>query len=57
MSLEAALKDEISPEILKASTEEIVNRTKLLENDIKIMKSDQSRLSHEQVSLEAIGIY
>ncbi len=54
-SLEEALagnqENVLPPEILKASTEEIINRTKLLENDIKIMKSDQSRLGHEQVKL------
>jgi 26S proteasome regulatory subunit T5 len=41
----------LPPEILNASTEEISNRTKLLENDIKIMKSDQMRISHEQVKV------
>ena len=45
----ALISDDLPPEILKASTEELSNRTKLLENDIKIMRSDQARLSHEQV--------
>ncbi|KAJ3303587.1 26S proteasome regulatory subunit 6A A [Kappamyces sp. JEL0829] len=54
-SLEDALgKDESLPsEILNASTEEISNRTKLLENDIKIMKSDQLRIQHEQAAVKA----
>lgn len=40
--------DEIDKEILNASTEEIANRRKLLENDIKVMRSEFQRLSHEK---------
>lgn len=39
---------ELPEEILKATTEEIQTRTRLLENDIKIMRSEQMRLMHEQ---------
>ncbi|MBW0477666.1 hypothetical protein O181_017381 [Austropuccinia psidii MF-1] len=51
---EAKLKDvkmetepELDPEILSASTEEILTRTRLLENEIKIMRSENQTLSHE----------
>lgn len=37
-------------EILRASTDEILNRIKLLENDIKIMKSEQLRINHEHLA-------
>ncbi len=50
---ESTVDELLGQEILKASTEEIINRTKLLENDIKIMKSDQLRLGHEQTSVKA----
>ena len=43
---------ELGEEILKASTDEVVNRTKLLENELKIMKSEISRLQHEQASIK-----
>ncbi|OAV97103.1 26S protease regulatory subunit 6A [Puccinia triticina 1-1 BBBD Race 1] len=38
---------ELDPEILKASPEEIMTRTRLLENEIKIMRSENLTLSHE----------
>ena len=38
-------------DILNASADEIATRTRLLENDIKVMKSEQMRLSHEQSSM------
>ncbi|KAI8896863.1 P-loop containing nucleoside triphosphate hydrolase protein [Globomyces pollinis-pini] len=43
----------LGDDILRASTDEISNRVKLLENDIKIMKSDQMRLSHEQAAIKS----
>lgn len=55
-SLEDAMKveeEEIDAEILKAPTQDIINRTKLLENDIKIMKSDSNRLGHELSAIKA----
>ncbi|KAI9358311.1 P-loop containing nucleoside triphosphate hydrolase protein [Zopfochytrium polystomum] len=42
--------DDLGADILRASTDEIVNRIKLLENDIKVMKSEQLRLAHEQTA-------
>ncbi|KAK9685807.1 26S proteasome regulatory subunit 6A, partial [Basidiobolus ranarum] len=43
--------EELGGEILKASGEEIRNRTRLLDNDIKVMRSEQMRLQHEQASM------
>lgn len=42
--------EQLDNEILRASTDEIVNRIKLLENDIKIMKSEQVRINHEHLA-------
>lgn len=44
--------EELGQEILKSSTDDIVNRTRLLENDIKVMKSEMLRLTHEQGSMK-----
>jgi len=33
--------------VLRMSTDEIVSRTRLLDNEIKIMKSEVMRISHE----------
>ncbi|EGF78518.1 hypothetical protein BATDEDRAFT_37257 [Batrachochytrium dendrobatidis JAM81] len=43
---------DVGDDILRASTDEIANRTKLLENDLKIMKSEQLRLHHEQKAIQ-----
>ncbi|ANB12630.1 proteasome regulatory particle base subunit RPT5 [Sugiyamaella lignohabitans] len=40
--------DDLDDEILKASTQEIINRRKLLENDIRVMRSEFQRLTHEK---------
>ncbi|ODQ65082.1 26S proteasome subunit P45 [Nadsonia fulvescens var. elongata DSM 6958] len=40
--------DGLDEDILNSSTQDISNRKKLLENDIKIMKSEFQRLSHEK---------
>src|SRR5277367_4162327 len=57
---EVSVVDEIDQDILNSSTDDIVNRTRLLENEIKvhsrqllrltkkIMKSETQRLTHEQ---------
>jgi 26S proteasome regulatory subunit T5 len=39
---------ELPPEILNASVEEIQARTKFLENEIRSLKVDCTRLTHEQ---------
>lgn len=45
----------IDQEILNSSTSDIINRTKLLDNDIKVMRSESQRLNHEKtVMLERI---
>ncbi|BFZ62947.1 26S proteasome regulatory subunit 6A [Saitoella coloradoensis] len=44
--------DEIDAEILRSSNEEIVNRTRLLENDIKVMRSEYQRLTHESNTMK-----
>lgn len=38
----------IDQEILSAATSEIINRTKLLDNEIKVMRSESQRLTHEK---------
>ncbi|KAI8846963.1 P-loop containing nucleoside triphosphate hydrolase protein [Chytridium lagenaria] len=40
--------EDLGADILRSSTDDIINRVKLLENEIKIMKSEQMRLQHEQ---------
>ncbi|KAJ3414826.1 26S proteasome regulatory subunit 6A [Chytridiales sp. JEL 0842] len=39
--------EDLGQDILRASADEISNRTKLLENDIKVMKSEMARLRYE----------
>ena len=43
--------DTIDMEILQSSTADIVNRTKLLDNDIKVMRSESQRLTHEKTMM------
>lgn len=40
--------DELDAEILNGTVSDIVNRRKLLDNDIKVMKSEFQRLTHEK---------
>lgn len=40
------------PEILHSSTRDIVTRRRLLENDMRIMKSEFQRLTHEQAAMK-----
>ncbi|EER37204.1 26S protease regulatory subunit 6A-B [Histoplasma capsulatum var. duboisii H88] len=42
----------IDDEILRSSTRDIINRRKLLENDMRVMKSEFQRLSHEQNTMQ-----
>ncbi|KAK9728628.1 26S proteasome regulatory subunit 6A [Basidiobolus ranarum] len=42
--------EELGEDILRSNRKEILNRTRLLENDIKVMKSEQMRLQHEQTA-------
>ncbi|XP_003386739.1 PREDICTED: 26S protease regulatory subunit 6A-B [Amphimedon queenslandica] len=45
---EAALGDDV----LRMGVEEIISRARLLDNDVKIMKSEIARISHEQQSMK-----
>ncbi|EEQ27822.1 26S proteasome regulatory subunit 6A [Microsporum canis] len=52
---EAEKKEEeelIDEEILRSSTRDIINRRKLIENDMRIMKSEFQRLTHEQNTMK-----
>lgn len=44
--------DVIDEEILQSSTSDIKNRTRLLKNDLRIMRTEFDRLSHEQVTMK-----
>jgi 26S proteasome regulatory subunit T5 len=44
--------DDIGQDILRLSPEEVTNRTRLLENDVKVMKSEIVRLQHEQAAMK-----
>ena len=44
--------DIFDPEILHSSTRDIVTRRRLLENDMRIMKSEYQRLTHEQAAMK-----
>lgn len=39
--------ESLGEEVLRMGTDEIVSRTRLLDNEIKIMKSDVMRIGHE----------
>ncbi|KAK6531687.1 26S proteasome regulatory subunit 6A [Orbilia ellipsospora] len=43
----------IDPEILTASTQDIINRRRLLENDLRVMRSEFQRLTHEKGTMNA----
>lgn len=49
---EAKEEDLIDTEILHSSTRDINMRRRLLENDMRIMKSEFQRLSHEQGAMK-----
>lgn len=49
---EAQEDDLLDSEILHSSTRDIVNRTKLLDNDMRIMRSEFQRLTHEQNTMK-----
>lgn len=44
--------DAIDEEVLRMSTDELASRTRLLESDIKIMKSEVMRIGHEQQAMK-----
>ncbi|KAJ1951217.1 26S proteasome regulatory subunit 6A, partial [Dispira parvispora] len=43
--------DDLDSEILRSSTDDIINRTRLIENEIRVLKSEQSRLQHERMAM------
>lgn len=44
--------DVIDLEILRSSTVDIINRRRMLENELKIMKSEFQRLTHEETTMK-----
>jgi 26S proteasome regulatory subunit T5 len=44
--------DLIDDEILRSSTRDIVKRRRMLENELRIMKSEFQRLNHEQTTMK-----
>lgn len=44
--------DEVDPEILSLATLDIVNRRRLLENDLRVMRQEYQRLTHEKSSMK-----
>ncbi len=43
--------DILDPEILQASTQDINMRRRLLENELRIVKSEHQRLTHEKAAM------
>lgn len=43
--------DALDAEILNSSTRDIINRRRLLENEMRIMKSEYQRLTHEKTAM------
>ncbi|KAF8252616.1 26S proteasome subunit P45 [Wilcoxina mikolae CBS 423.85] len=44
--------DEIDPDVLNAATTDIINRRRLLENDLRVMRQEFQRLTHEKSSMK-----
>lgn len=44
--------DDIDPEILSLNTLDIVNRRRLLENDLRVMRQEYQRLTHERTNMK-----
>lgn len=44
--------NEIDPEILSLATLDIVTRRRLLENDLRVMRQEHQRLTHEKSSMK-----
>ena len=39
--------EDLSEEVLRMSTDELISRTRLLDNEVKIMRSETMRIQHE----------
>lgn len=44
--------DDIDPDILTAATADIINRRRLMENDLRVMRQEFQRLTHEKASMK-----
>jgi 26S proteasome regulatory subunit T5 len=44
--------DDIDPDVLNASTSDIIIRRRLLENDLRVMRQESQRLTHEKSSMK-----
>jgi 26S proteasome regulatory subunit T5 len=44
--------DAIDPDILNAATQDIINRRRLLDNDLRIMRQEYQRLTHEKSNMK-----
>eukprot|EP00966_Prymnesium_polylepis_P245442 5678429-Prymnesium_polylepis.1 len=42
--------DDLGDEIARADTDEIAQRTRMIENEIKVLKNESARLNHEKQS-------
>ncbi|GJD10169.1 26S protease regulatory subunit 6A [Galdieria sulphuraria] len=52
MSDDAAASESLLSELQSASTEEIIQRARLLESEVKVLRSENQRLQHEQSTLK-----
>mmetsp|Transcript_50697 Transcript_50697/g.124549 ORF Transcript_50697/g.124549 Transcript_50697/m.124549 type:complete len:430 (+) Transcript_50697:22-1311(+) len=51
-SIADSLENEVGSEILRAPTEEIVQRTRLLESEVKVLRSEEKRLTSEKSGMQ-----
>jgi 26S proteasome regulatory subunit T5 len=52
MDVDGKEDDEIDPEILNGSTTDIIYRRRLLENDLRVMRQEFQRLTHEKANMK-----
>lgn len=52
MDVDEVGRDGIDPDILNSATSDIINRRRLLENDLRVMKQEFQRLTHEKSSMK-----
>lgn len=43
--------DDIDPDVLNSSTQDVINRRRLLDNEIRVMKQEHQRLVHEKTTM------
>lgn len=44
--------EDIDPDVLNSSTSDIVNRRRLLENELRLMRQEFQRLTHDKASMK-----